>query len=59
MQITLRAAELDERESLIALQRRASLANAGDRQILEKHPDIIGIPIEQFKTKAVTVAAWS
>ena len=58
MQITLRAAELDESESLIALQRRASLANAGDRQILEKHPDIIGIPIEQFKTKAVTVAAW-
>ena len=54
--ITIRAALPTERASLEALQWRASLANAGDRDALLKNPDAIALPIEQIADGHVCVA---
>lgn len=53
---TIRTARIDERVGLIELQRRASLANEGDRAILLANPDVIDIPLAQFEGGCVLVA---
>jgi GNAT superfamily N-acetyltransferase len=54
--IVIRAARPDERSSLEALQWRASLANAGDRDALLANPDAIALPVEQITDGHVFVA---
>lgn len=54
--ITVRTARTDERRDLIELQRRASLANPGDRDILLEHPEAVDTPAEQFAAGQVTLA---
>ena len=55
-QLVIRPARSDEREMLEALQRRASLANEGDRKLLEAHPDSIHLPPAQIANGQVFVA---
>ena len=52
----IRVARLDERLDVIELQRRASLANPGDRAALLAHPEAVDTPAEQFAAGQVTVA---
>lgn len=52
----LRPAVASEQKTLEALQRLASLANAGDRQALLVNPDAIELPIEQIANGQVFVA---
>ena len=54
--VTIRFAEPRERDDLVALQWRASLANERDRDILLAHPDAIDLPIEQISFRRVYVA---
>lgn len=51
----IRPAVISEQKELEELQRRASLANAGDRDALLAHPDAIEIPAEQIASGAVFV----
>jgi len=55
-ELHLRVAIPHEREALEALQRRASLANPGDRANLLAHPDAIELPLEQIESGTVIVA---
>ena len=52
----IRTARVDELENLEALQRRASLANPGDRDAILAHPDAIVIPPSQLAAGQVFVA---
>ena len=54
--IVIRPARMDERQGLEALQWRASLNNAGDRDALLAHPDAIALPIEHIAEGCVFVA---
>ena len=54
--IVIRPALQAERSSLEALQWRASLANAGDRDSLLANPDAIALPVEQIADGHVFVA---
>src|SRR4029450_2988064 len=54
--IVIRPARLAERSSLEALQWRASLANAGDRDSLLANQDAIALPAEQIVDGHVFVA---
>lgn len=54
--VTLRLARTDEREALEALQWRASLANAGDREALLAHPDAIELPTALIEGGQVVIA---
>jgi N-acetylglutamate synthase-like GNAT family acetyltransferase len=54
--ISIRRAMPSEREALEALQRRASLANVGDRDAILAHPDAIEIPLCQLELGQVYVA---
>ena len=54
--VIVRPAVVSERGQLEALQRRASLDNAGDRQALLAHPDAIELPLEQIRKGGVYVA---
>lgn len=54
--IIIRLAEPVEREMLEALQRRASLANEGDREALLANPEAIHLPQEQIEDGLVFVA---
>ena len=54
--ISIRGALPSEREALEALQRRASLANPGDRDAILAHPDAIEIPLRQLESGQVYVA---
>jgi N-acetylglutamate synthase-like GNAT family acetyltransferase len=45
-----------EQRALEALQRRASLNNAGDREALLANPDAIELPLEQIEAGGVFVA---
>lgn len=54
--LTIRTAHTAERAALIELQRRASLANEGDRALVLANPDIIDIPRAQFEEDCVLVA---
>ncbi len=53
---TVRMAVPSERDELEALQRRASLANPGDRASLSAHPDAIRLPLERIESGATVVA---
>jgi len=53
----IRPALLSERADLIELQRRASLANPGDRDALLAHPEAVDTPMEQFADGNVLVAS--
>lgn len=52
----IRTAIAAEREDLEALQLRASLANAGDREALLAIPDAVYLPLEQILEGRVFVA---
>lgn len=52
---TVRTAIASERDALEELQRRASLANAGDREALLAHPDAIEVPADQIAAGRVFV----
>jgi len=52
----IRRAVISEQKELEALQLRASLTNAGDRDALLAHPDAIELPIDQIATGAVFVS---
>ena len=54
--IVIRPALVSERASLEALQRRASLANPGDREAILANPDAIDLPIDQLQSGCVFVA---
>lgn len=54
--VRVRTARPDERAALVELQRRASVANPGDRAALEAHPDAVDTPREQFEAGQVVVA---
>ncbi|MEC9267574.1 MAG: GNAT family N-acetyltransferase [Pseudomonadota bacterium] len=56
MNVRLRTARLEDRDALIELQRRASLANPEDREAILAHPDAIDIPPGQFEAGNVLVA---
>jgi GNAT superfamily N-acetyltransferase len=56
LDIAIRVARPDERPGLEALQWRASLANAGDREAQLAHPDAIVLPMEQIAAGGVYVA---
>ena len=52
----IRRAVVSEQKTLEALQMRASLTNAGDRDALLAHPDAIELPAEQIASGSVFVA---
>jgi len=52
----IRCAVISEQEELEALQLRASLSNAGDRDALLANPDAIELPIDQIAAGAVFVS---
>ncbi len=52
----IRRAVVSEQKELEALQMRASLTNAGDRDALLAHPDAIELPPEQIAAGSVFVA---
>ena len=54
--LTIRSAVACERAALEALQRRAALSNAGDRQALLANPDAVELPPEQIAAGQVFVA---
>jgi len=54
--LSIRAALPHERRELEELQRRASLANPGDRDALLAHPDAISVPPEHIEGGLVFVA---
>jgi GNAT superfamily N-acetyltransferase len=53
--VLIRPAIPADREALEALQLRASMGNAGDREALLRHPDAIDLPLEQILAGAVFV----
>ena len=55
----IRAARADEKTTLEALQRRASLSNPGDREALIANPDAIALPMEQIAEGCVFVAEYA
>ena len=55
-EIVVRAARTDEREQLQEHQRRASLANADDRQAILDNPQGIDLPLVQILNGSVLVA---
>jgi len=52
----IRRAVISEQKELEALQLRASLTNAGDRDALLAHPDSIELPIDQIAAGTVFVS---
>ena len=57
--LSIRRAAVSEKKELEALQMRASLANAGDRDALLAHPDAIELPVAQIAAGGVFVAEWN
>jgi GNAT superfamily N-acetyltransferase len=57
--LLIRCAIPSEQTKLEALQLRASLSNAGDRDRLLAHPDAIELPIQQISDGGVFVAEWN
>jgi len=55
-QFHIRPAIASEKPALEALQLRASLTNAGDREAILAHPDAIEIPAEQIAAGRLFVA---
>lgn len=56
--LSIRKAVIAEQKGLEALQLRASLTNAGDREALLAHPDAIELPLAQIAAGRVFVAEW-
>lgn len=56
MKATIRNATLADHAALEALQRRASLANPGDREAILAHPEAIAVPPGQIADGQVFVA---
>lgn len=56
--VVVRPAVVSEQKLLEALQLRASLTNAGDRDAILAHPDAIEVPLEQIAAGQVLVAEW-
>jgi N-acetylglutamate synthase-like GNAT family acetyltransferase len=56
--VVIRRAVVSEQKELEALQWRASLSNAGDREALLAHPDAIELPLEQIAAGRVFIAEW-
>jgi N-acetylglutamate synthase-like GNAT family acetyltransferase len=54
--LSIRLADTDECKALEALQLRAALNNAGDREALLSNPDAIVLPLEQITAGQVFVA---
>jgi predicted N-acetyltransferase YhbS len=54
--VHVRTATASEQSALEALQRRASLNNAGDREALLANPDAIELPLQQIQAGGVFVA---
>lgn len=54
--VSIRSARAGERQALEALQRRASLSNAGDRDALLANPDAVRLPEAQIDARQVFVA---
>ena len=54
--VSIRLGRRDEQKMLESLQRRASLANPGDRDALLAHPGAIELPVEQITSGCVFVA---
>ena len=54
--VLIRPAILSEQKALEALQLRASLSNAGDREALLANPDAIELPLAQIAAGRVFVA---
>ena len=54
--VSIRLARPDEQAALESLQRRASLGNPGDRDVLLANPDAIALPAEQIAAGCVFVA---
>ena len=54
--LIIRTAETDEQKALEALQWRASLNNAGDRDALLANPDAIALPLDQIAAGRVFIA---
>ena len=52
----IRCAVISEQRELEALQLRASLTNAGDRDALLDHPDAIELPIDQIARRQGSAA---
>ncbi len=57
-EVTIRVAHPSERGKLEALQRRASLGNAEDREFLLANPDAISLPEPQLQAGGVFVAEF-
>ena len=57
--VRIRPAVPSEQKELEALQWRASLTNAGDRDALLSNPDAIELPLEQIAAGGVFVAEWN
>ena len=57
--VRIRLAISSEQKTLEALQRRASLTNAGDRDAILAHPDAVELPMEQIEAGLVFVAEWN
>jgi GNAT superfamily N-acetyltransferase len=56
--LLIRVAAVSKQKSLEALQWRASLGNAGDRDALLANPDAIALPREQIAAGGVFIAEW-
>jgi len=54
--VLIRSAMVSEQKTLEALQRRASLNNAGDRDALLANPDAVDLPLEQITANRVFIA---
>jgi N-acetylglutamate synthase-like GNAT family acetyltransferase len=54
--VLIRPAVISERQALESLQRRASLNNPGDREVLLANPDAIELPPDQIAAGQVFVA---
>jgi len=54
--ITTRTAVCADQQTLLDLQRRASLNNPGDREALLAHPEVNVLPLHQIESSQVFVA---
>jgi len=55
-EVSIRPARPDDQTTLESVQRRASLANPGDREALLANPEAIELPIQQITAGCVFVA---
>jgi N-acetylglutamate synthase-like GNAT family acetyltransferase len=51
----IRQAAASEQRSLVELERRAGLANPGDREAILAHPEVIEVPLDQIVSGDVFV----